>query len=90
MHMLYDSDDFVVLRLLAEHPAGPLDARPMPRHGFEIVDKRAGKEVYLDGAWAELFQQELNTWEAGGVSAEEMEAALERYAQLAQFPVLMH
>ena len=44
MHMLYDSDDFVVLRLLAEHPAGALDARPMPRHGFEIVDKRAAKK----------------------------------------------
>lgn len=90
MHMLYDSDAFVVLRLLAEHPAEALTSRALPRHGFEIVDKRAGKEVYLDGAWAELFQQELNTWEAGSVSHEDMEAALERYAQLAQFPVLMH
>ena len=90
MHMLYDSDAFVVLRLLAEHPAPAPATATLPRHGFEIVDKRAGKEVYLDGAWAELFQQELSTWEAGGVSPEEMEAALERYAQLAQFPVLMH
>jgi len=27
----------------------------LARHGFEIVDKRSGKEVYLDGSWAELF-----------------------------------
>ena len=90
MHMLYDSDAFVVLRLLAEHPIEAATSHTLPRHGFEIVDKRAGKEVYLDGAWAELFQQELNSWEAGSVSQDDMEAALERYAQLAQFPVLMH
>jgi hypothetical protein len=90
MHMLYDSDTFVVLRLMPTHPVPAASDHALPRHGFEIVDKHAGKEVYLDGAWAELFQQELNSWEAGTVSQDEIEAALERYTQLAQFPVLLH
>lgn len=90
MQMLYDSDTFVVLRLLAAHPAQTQAVGSLPRHGFEIVDKRAGKEVYLDGAWAELFQQEINSWESGGSTQDDIETALERYAQLAQFPVLSH
>jgi hypothetical protein len=61
------------------HPAVPQFAR----HGFEIVDKRSGKEVYLDGSWAELFQQKTPT-------QEEVEDTLERYAQLAQNPVILH
>ena len=90
MHVLYDSDAFVVLRILVEHPGAADATSALPRHGFEIVDKRAGKELYLDGAWAEFFQHELNTWEATGVTQDDIESALERYAQLAQFPVLLH
>lgn len=114
MHMLYDSESFVVVHMLTEHEAGlPLensgnsdisaenpsahllaagssDLARLPRHGFEIVDKRSGKEVFLDGAWAELFQQEMRTWEEGTVSQDDIEATLERYAELAQNPVLLH
>ena len=98
MQMLYDSDSFVVLHLkpdlgmpeqvmLAD---GTTLAPALPRHGFEIVDKRSGKEVYLDGSWAELFQQVIQTWQQDSPSEEEVEDTLERYAQLAQNPVLIH
>ena len=44
----------------AQYPQGvPM----LARHGFEIVDKRSGKEVYLDGSWAELFQQHIVAWQ---------------------------
>ncbi len=62
----------------------------LPRHGFEIVDKRTGKEVYLDGEWAELFQRQIRAWQIESPSEEEVEATLERYASLAQNPVLIH
>ena len=62
----------------------------LPRHGFEIVDKRSGKEVYLDGSWAELFQQVIQDWQREAPDEDEVEATLERYAQLAQNPVLIH
>ena len=66
--------------------AGP----QMPRHGFEIVDKRSGKEVYLDGSWAEMFQIQITAWQQSTPSQEEVEDTLEGYAELAQMPVVMH
>jgi hypothetical protein len=62
----------------------------LARHGFEIVDKRSGKEVYLDGSWAELFQQQINAWQANTPTQDEVEDTLECYAQLAQNPVILH
>lgn len=62
----------------------------MVRHGFEIVDKRSGKEVYLDGSWAELFQQQIVAWQHKAPTQEEVEDTLDRYASLAQNPVVMH
>ncbi len=96
MHMLYNSDSFAVVHILAnaQEMAGAAEGnsqRPvMPRHGFEIVDKRSGKEVYLDGSWAELFQQQIEAWQQNTPTQEEVEDTLESYASLAQTPVVMH
>jgi hypothetical protein len=53
MNMLYDSDTFAVVHIFANAPeeqgTGSSAPPQMPRHGFEIVDKRSGKELYLDG-----------------------------------------
>ena len=62
----------------------------LARHGFEIVDKRSGKEVYLDGSWAELFQQHIVAWKVNMPTQEEVEDTLSQYAELAQNPVLVH
>ena len=66
------------------------DRPTLARHGFEIVDKRSGKEVYLDGSWAEMFQLQLNAWEVDTPSEEEVERILDGYTGLAQQPVLLH
>ena len=60
------------------------------RHGFEIVDKRSGKEVYLDGSWAEMFQQQIQAWQREAPTQEEVEDILDRYTGLAQNPVVVH
>jgi hypothetical protein len=99
MHMLYDSESFVVVHMLPDAvekkstqvlndtaPAVP----QLARHGFEIVDKRSGKEVYLDGLWAELFQQRIAAWQENLPTQEEVEDTLEGYAELAQNPVVVH
>ena len=103
MHTLYDSDTYSVTHMLANAvapdaaPAASSEraeaARPVPtlaRHGFEIVDKRANKEVYLDGSWAELFQQHISAWQQNTPTQEEVEDTLEQYAELAQNPVVIH
>lgn len=95
MHTLYNSDSFLVNHLLAL-PEGQTASTETPgqpvllRHGFEIVDKRSGKEVYLDGSWAELFQQRLMQWQRNQPSQEEVEDTLAQYAELAQTPVSVH
>ena len=103
MHTLYDSESFCVNHMLANAPdvaqrtagSAPVNDAPrvvpeMPRHGFEIIDKRSGKELYLDGSWAELFQQQIMAWQASTPTQEEVEDTLEGYATLAQNPVVMH
>jgi hypothetical protein len=104
MNMLYDSDTFSVLHVLANEghainaaglpaqadgqtePAAP----QMPRLGFEIVDKRSGKELYLDGSWAEFFQIKINDWQRNTPTQEEVESLLDGYATLAQTPLVVH
>jgi hypothetical protein len=103
MQTLYDSDTYSVTHMLANAEAdgspsmGLITSERFPngvpmlaRHGFEIVDKRAGKEVYLDGSWAELFQRHIMAWQINTPSQEEVEDTLEQYAELAQNPVLVH
>ena len=105
MHTLYDSETYSVTHMLANAividaslPAGaattPVEpCKPTPqlmRHGFEIIDKRSGKEVYLDGSWAELFQQHISAWQIKTPTQEEVEDTLEQYAELAQNPVVVH
>jgi len=93
MQLLYDSESFVVVQI---HANAPEAAAPSPaiaqlaRHGFEIVDKRSGKEVYLDGSWAELFQQRLSAWARDTPTQEEVEDTLEGYSGLANTPVSLH
>jgi hypothetical protein len=100
MHTLYESDSFSVTHMLANgEPEGhapekteryPLGVPSLARHGFEIVDKRSNKEVYLDGSWAELFQQHIMAWQVNTPTQEEVEDTLEQYAELAQTPVQVH
>lgn len=97
MNTLYDSESFAVVHMQPDAANAALLAptdlpRPptLERHGFEIVDKRSGKEVYLDGSWAELFQQHISAWQQNTPTQEEVEDTLEQYAGLAQNPVLVH
>ncbi|MDI9335201.1 MAG: DUF3567 domain-containing protein [Cytophagales bacterium] len=106
MQMIYDSEAYVVMQMNAppfDHPFLNLDepviARAedfdpfkgkMLRQGFEIVDKRTGKEVYLDGSWAEFFQEKLNGWQRQAPTIEEIEKTLEGYAALATQPIMVH
>ncbi|MBV5299706.1 MAG: DUF3567 domain-containing protein [Rhodoferax sp.] len=102
MHTLYDSDTYSVTHMLANAVSADLPADlqkegeqllivpRLARHGFEIIDKRTNKEVYLDGSWAELFQQQISAWQEKTPTQEEVEDKLGQYAELAQNPVLVH
>ena len=94
MQLLYESDTFAVTHLAPEAEVNADKTAPqahaLVRHGFEIVDKRSGKEVYLDGSWAEMFQQQIQAWQQHTPTQEEVEDTLEGYTGLAQQPVVVH
>ncbi len=98
MSTLYDSEAFIVVHLqsnpaVTEHDATQLHGRnhmALARHGFEIVDKRSGRRVYLDGRWAELFQEQISAWHNTTPTQEEVEDTLDNYAGLASNPVMLH
>lgn len=97
MHMLYDSESFCVTHLLtaepagADGPSGPASAAPaLVSHGFEIIDKRHRRELFLEGSWAELFRQQIAAWQSSTPTQDEVEATLAGYAELAQNPLVLH
>lgn len=93
MHMLYNSDSFIVVQFdvptaeLHQVQAGP----QLNRGGFEIVDKFARKEIFIEGALAESFQQCVQAiMDEGEPSEDELDDFIERYALMGQQPVVMH
>ena len=93
MDVLYNSESFSVMHLHTPDQSAETartDAPVLLREGFEIVDKRSGKEIYLEGSWAELLQNHLRAWQENAPSQEEVEETLAGFAELAQNPVLVH
>ena len=95
MHTLYNSDSFVVVSFdLAS--ADDSTTAPLPRGGFEIVDKLARKEIFIEGALAQHFQQGVQALvaERPGGDQEALHAVIDDfiagYTALAQQPVLLH
>lgn len=91
MHMLYNSDHYAVVQI--QLPLEIIDETSPPglmRGGYEIVDKFARKELYIEGALAEHFKEGVEALIETSPSIEEIDAYLERYASLAQQPVVMH
>lgn len=98
MHMLYNSDSYVVVRFdVPATPTGGPEAvttaaadEGAGRGGYEIVDKFARKEIFIQGALAQTFQDGVQALIAEDPSEEEMDAFIERYAVLMQTPLVMH
>jgi hypothetical protein len=95
MQMLYNSENFAVVQitLAASADDGELasDAQTPVRGGFEIVDKAAGREIFIQGALAERFQQGVQALvDAGKANEEAFDDYIAGYAGLAQQPLVLH
>ena len=85
MLMLYDSDNYTVLQF-GHSAAGEAPVRG----GYEIVDKFARKEIFLDGLLAERFRAGVQALVEQHPSEEEIDAYISRFGALAQQPVVLH
>ncbi len=100
MHMLYNSESYAVVQIemRAQAPAGVgatvdspfVEGVTLTRGGYEIVDKFARKELFIEGAMAEQFKEGVEALIESSPSIEEFDAYLEPYAAMAQQPVVMH
>jgi len=104
MQTLYNSDSFVVVSFdLTGRPdsegskgiEGSAPVRPQ-RGGFEIVDKLARKEIFIEGALAEHFKQGVQALVASQPAGDTdalhalIDDYIAGYTALAQQPVVLH
>jgi hypothetical protein len=87
MQLVYNSDNFVVV---AFEPPAVEGRQVLGRGGFEVVDKFTRKEIYLEGAVAETFQQGVQALVEQGPDAERIDEFIGGFTVLAQQPVVMH
>lgn len=104
MHMLYNSENFAVVRFDVPadasqqiDPAPSADGgeagglgRVSPRGGYEIVDKSARKEIFIQGALAESFRTEVQALIEGSPTEEALDDFLGRYTSLMQQTLVLH
>ena len=87
MHMLYNSESFTVV---AFEVPGRDDAPSLARGGYEIVDKFARKEIFLEGALAERFQLGVRALVEQGPTEEALDDYIGGFTGLAQQPLVLH
>ena len=92
MQMLYNSDSYAVVQFdyAGEFAASGEGSDEARRGGFEIVDKFARKEIFIDGAIAKSFKEGVDALIESGPTEEEIDEYIARYTQLATQPVVLH
>ncbi len=99
MQMLYNSDSFAVVQFdvptergadPADHPASGDASDALTRGGYEIVDKFARKEIFIEGALAQSFREGVEALIETRPSEEEIDDYIDRFSSLMQQPVLLH
>ncbi len=93
--MVYNSDTFVVVEL--DVPVAPgagdrveADDPPLSRGGYEIVDKFARKEIYLEGAMAQHFREGVEALARNDPTTDQVDEFIGRYTGLPQQPLVLH
>jgi hypothetical protein len=89
MQMLYNSDSYSVVQF---DLTGDEDALPAQRRGgYEIVDKLARKEIFIEGVIAQAFRRGVEAIvERGPASEEAIDEYIAGFAVLAQQPLVLH
>ncbi len=90
MNMLYNSDSFTVVQfdVPIEQDSGTPGAQS--RGGYEIVDKFARKEIFIEGALAESFKLGVQALIESTPTEEALDEFIGRYVPLMQQPLVLH
>ncbi len=86
MMMLYNSDSFAVVQFDLTQEG----STALARGGYEIVDKFARKEIFLEGAMAQTFKEGVEALIQTKPSEEELDDFIGQFTITAQHPVVLH
>jgi len=81
MQMIYNSPNYCVVEFKDDDGS---------YGGFEIMDKTARREIYIGGALATHFRENVSELIAGEPSIEEVDEFLSRFGGLMQQPLTLH
>ncbi len=94
MQMLYNSESYSVVEIDVPAqgilPVGIPASAALRRGGFEIVDKFARKEIFIEGALAQSFREDVEALIETQPSMEEFDDYLERFAALMHQTLILH
>jgi len=90
MNMLYNSDSFAVVQFQIPGDAVVPEHSNLMRGGYEIVDKFARKEIYIEGALAESFKLGVQALIETSPSEDELDEYIGRFSALMQQPLVFH
>ncbi len=90
MNMLYNSDSYTVVQFVVPAESGPDVAQLPARGGYEIVDKFARKEIFIEGALAESFMVGVQALIENSPTEEALDEFIGRYVPLMQQPLVLH
>ena len=88
--MVFNSDTFVVVELDVPADDAPAGEARLSRGGYEIVDKFARKEIYLEGAMAQLFREGVEKLARNDPTPEQVDEFITGYTGLPQQPLVLH
>jgi hypothetical protein len=90
MQMLYNSDSFAVVVFDVPADESLVGTDSLSRGGYEIVDKFARKEIFIEGALAQSFKEGVEALIESEPSEEEIDEYLGRFSSLMHQPVVLH
>ena len=90
MQMLYNSDSYVVVQFDVPDTQGAAGDTALRRGGYEIVDKFARKEIYLQGDLADSFKRGVQALVEAGPSEEALDDFIAGFTLMAQQTLVLH
>ncbi len=90
MHMLYNSDSFAVVMFEIPQASVAGEEPAAARGGFEIVDKFAKKDIFIEGLVAETFKAGVEALMASKPSEEDIDEYIGRFTSLMPQPLVLH
>jgi hypothetical protein len=85
MQMIYNSPNYCVVEFPPQN-----GHRVMNAGGYEIVDKHAQRELFIEGQMAMNFREQVKQLIEGEPSLDEVDEFLEQFGDLMQQPVVLH